>query len=201
MRLREYLNEITPSVDLYLDEVNDLIYKNCKPYLKLIGNFYPLYRGIYSLTPKYLNSGFDKKKVRKNREPQATDQKVFKMLNIWLQKNGHNRRDQSISVTSNISTASTFGDAAMVFPIGKFSYSWIKAEDLNILDIVTGWDKWKELYKTKLELSKWIFTDKKFKVPYMKRYEIWINCKEYYYVSTDNYLWNGITKKLEQRNK
>ena len=188
MRLYKYINE-KDVLDLNneIGDMNDKIQENCGPYLKLIKGKDPLARGMKTTTD---DTGV--KQVRKDRESKGMSEDIFKEFNQWLEKNGHNRKDKSISVLSNPINLGMFagsGIIAYVFPIGKFSYTWIKATDVN-MDSKTGWDENAvEMYlrndtdTTEKGFENYFFTDKGFDKAYRAEWEIWINCDYYYFVS------------------
>ena len=138
MRLQQHLHEYK---DVWfrdsVDEFNKMIQKKCKPYLKLIGSKQPLYRGLNTRVPMGQMS------TRANRESMGTPTSVFSLLNQWLQKEKHNRRDKNVMIaTSKKRWAEEFsndGLAFYVFPQGNISYTWIKAKDVNEEDANTGW--------------------------------------------------------------
>ena len=99
MKFKKYLNEVKVTADVMSDEEKikykkfvKQIQKECKYYLKLVNDKY-LYRGMTGLG----TSG--KLKTRKNRTPQGTDRQSFKLINDYLEKNGHTRRDNSVIAT------------------------------------------------------------------------------------------------------
>jgi len=154
--------------------------------------------------------GYGIKKVRKNRKPKGTPDKDFRLLNKWLDGNQHARRDKSISTTTDKLHVQLFGNNSWVFPIGKFDYSWVKSPDMNHTNKNTGyfvssWDlsdpekqatisEFLRAYysgtldvRTKqADLKHFVTTNKGFDEAYRKGYEIWIDCKEYYYVLVRN---------------
>ena len=197
MRLQQYLNENITTVE----ELNELIHKNCKYYLKLTEGKYIFKRGM--------SGGIDtfgKKKVRQNRRPLGMEDRDFYKLNIWLDKNNHVRRDKAVIATNITSTRSQFGEVYWMFPIGKFNYTWLKANDMNITDYSTGWDptaviEFFRFGEVRAELMTGNFedyftTNKNIKIAYRKEFEIWFNCKEYYYVKAKNYKWNKHTQTI-----
>jgi len=191
-RFDNYVNE---NIGHYLDDMTDdirkLIEKDCKKYLKLVKNTGPFYRAIWN---KLRYGEILKKKVRQDRQPKGTSNINFKRLNKWLEKNGHMRRDKSVSVTSSEKNASEFGIPSDFYPIGNFSYSWIKAQDLNLDDESTGWVQSNIDYffdsdsEFELEMDdedrknfpKWFTTNKGIEIAHRNKYEVWFNCKEYY---------------------
>lgn len=207
MRFNRYIiseTKLVTTEELFAD-----ISKKCKPYLSLLKNKEPLYRGLHDpsearVTDAGVGIGYGIKKVRKNRIPKGSNKTDFKLLNKWLDGNGHARRDQSISVTANKLTADFFGSNSWVFPIGKFDYSWVKSPDMNHKNEKVGyyvghfypeepsvWDFLRAYYGSgvdseteKADLAKFVTTNKGFMEAYKKGYEIWIDCKEYYYILT-----------------
>ena len=192
MRFYSYINEKQSYVDEYIETIK----KDCKPYLDLlkkerIGFFY---RGAYTSKP------FEKKDVRKNRKPQGTKKSVFVEINKLLEKNKHVRRDQSIMVTSDKNWAKGFGNMVyMVFPIGRFDYSWISLIDFNKIqseafaynfagpesmgDYLFGeFDLISDKEKKEIEdyLLGMITTNKGIKKAYVNGFEVWMNPKSYY---------------------
>ena len=194
MRFKNYINE---NIDHFLNDMpiktQELLKKNCKKYLKLMKNTGPFYRGMF----RNLKQGqIITRQVRKDRLPMGMTEKLFKRFNIWLSKNGHMRRDKSVCVISDESAAKEFGIPSYFFPIGNFSYTWIKAKDVNLDDYSTNWiqsnidyffdyDSDYELEmndEDKKAFPKYFTTNKGIEIAYKNEYEIWFNCKEYYLV-------------------
>ena len=184
MKFYNYLKEkdiLDVSYDI--SDLNDKIQQNCKQYLRLIQGKDPLFRGMD------MDDHYGKKKVRKNRMSQGMSDELFKEFNKWLEKNGHNRRDKSISVITDPEHAETFGRAYYVFPLDKMSYSFVKAMDINMDDPRTDWSP--NLLRQHLNVSEennrdlgsFFFTDKGFDKAYKNNFEIWINSDSYYYIS------------------
>ena len=161
----------------------------------------------------WTNKGKERtKEVRKNRKPRGMDKLTFKKFNTWLLKNGHNKRDESFSVGNPTKVnMSIFGPLYYVFPIGKFSYSWAETQDINKYDTRTGWgsltvdsffDPIVDDYHSELEkpFEEYFYTDTGIKKAYDNGYELWINCKKYYYFKIDPELiyWNKKNQKLER---
>lgn len=179
MRLHNY---ITESDEDALEKFNSVIQRSCKPYLKLVKGKDPLYRTMKRGSFK------GKQQVRKDRKPRGTSQALADNINKWLEKNGHNRRDQSLITTPNYNYARLLFSAPvfMVFPIGRFSYSWVPSKDWNSSDSEWSVGSFRNylLAPDMLddEYSSAIKTDKGFNDAYYNDYEIWFNCKEYYYI-------------------
>jgi hypothetical protein len=206
------LNKMT-KLQKYLiesDEINDLIKQHCQPYLKLLNGKVPLFRGIETKA----KSG--KKDVRIGRHPKGTPRSMFNSMNKWLKSNGHVPRDNAMICTSRLGSTTLFGQPKYVFPIGKFNYSWIKATDLNLDDDNTKYqviyqeaafdDRWdwdtdngrgirgKTLLNLgiltqddgKQAFNKFLYTNKGFDKAYKGGYEIWFQCKDYYFIDWRN---------------
>ena len=193
MRLQQYINESEMSIE----EINTLIHKKCKPYLKLIKGEYPLYRGMdtgYSL------KGI--KDVRTDRHSKGMSTNNFNILNSWLKKNGHAERSKSVISTSDKNFADYHGTVHYIFPMGKFKYTYIEAKDLNIDYPNTGWDVDVIGYfemGIDNEVKDYFHTDKGFKIAYKNKYEIWFESKQYIYADTF-YDWD-ISKEVLVKNE
>lgn len=195
MRLQQYINEnIEHFLNKMSSDIQKVIRKDCKKYLKLVKSTGPFFRG------SIVNFNFGeilKKNVRQDRHPQGTSDINFKRLNKWLDKNGHVRRDKAVSATSDEGNSMDFGVSYLFFPIGNFNYTWIKAFDVNLDDNSTGWvqrnidyffDYDDEYYlkmsdKDKKKFPKWFTTNKGIKTAHNNGYEIWFDCKSYYLIN------------------
>lgn len=194
MKFYNWLNEETN-----VDEINKAIQKDCQPYLRLIKQ---INNNIFTRSMEDTRANFGKKKVRKNRKPQGMKSDIFKKFNKWLQKNGHNRRDKSVSVSAE--SSELFGARQLFFPIGKFSYSWISAKDVNVSDKVTGWynvavDDYflnPELLDLDKSFAKYFHTDEGISTAYKNNFEVWFNCDAYYYVETIFHEWDTDNKQI-----
>ena len=200
MKFYKYLNEQTYIKEAI--EINDLIYSNCRPYLRLIDQ----------LDGKLIKRGLDvtesfgEKRVRKDRRPLGMSYDIFKLFNEWLEKNGHNRRDRSVSASSKVNEL--FGKEYYFFPIGDFSYSWLESKDVNMDDRRTGWyqtapdeyfqdpENFDDDYKISLDkpFADYFHTDRGISRAYDKGFEIWFNCDKYYYVDPIYYEWDNKEK-------
>lgn len=189
MRFGEYIKEAYRSMDIMTSmNASKRIHKDCKPYLKLLGKREPLRRGMNE--GSQYGSILFKKKVRKDRRARIGGANEAKFLNELLEKYGHIRRDKSV-MANNRSTA-TFGQQYYIFPIGKFNYTWVRAEDWNFSYDKTGWRKpgtgWRdseleieEDFKRQHDMDN-IVTNKGFNTAHKMEYEIWMDCKEYYFM-------------------
>jgi len=199
MRLKTHIIDEAKKVEYMLQrlkpDIQKVLKRDCKKYIQLLKqhDLRPFYRGIY----EHIEKGeMEKKNVRKDRLPMGTPEHDFKLLNKWLAKNGHVRRDKSVSVSSSLWAAEEFGNGYLFFPIGKFNYTWIKAKDLNLDDIRTGWNQANVTYffdagEYELEMSnvdrksfpKYFTTNKGIEKAWKNSYEVWFNCKSYYVIS------------------
>jgi hypothetical protein len=200
MRLKKYITEqMTPPVDV----VAKILKKDCKPYLNVLksAGIDGFYRGMgYPLDDK-----FGKKKVRTDRAAKGMGQEVAKRLNDWLYENGHVRRDKSISATRDLTHAAFFGVDCLIFPIGRFKYTWVYSADINSPDRKSGWHPeriWRALDiplsviglssvdwdlkdtddQVKNTFRAYFKTDEGIEIAWKNFYEIWFGCKDYYYV-------------------
>jgi hypothetical protein len=217
MKFKKYLleNKVTTSKSLISNEMREKILKECGPYLKLVRDSRRfIYRGLSSLLPI---PGRDIEyegiiSVRQNRKS-AMDAKTAKELNDWLEKHGHIRRDNAMIGISSYHSADFFGTPCWVFPIGNFNFTFAKTRDLNmnhnngwrentIEDYFRykksmdkhGWDSMddKEAERT-IELFENAFTtNKDFKRAANNGFEIWFDCKKYFYVKAEK----GVEEKL-----
>jgi hypothetical protein len=211
MRLKRYINEIeqiVPSVDV----VAKILLKDCKPYIRLLQSkgIDGFYRGLgYPL-----DEVFGKKKVRMDREAKGMGAEVAKRLNEWLYEYGHVRRDKAISATRDLSHAAFFGVDTMIFPIGRFKYTWVYSPDINTPDKRTGWHPeriWRALDiplsvigissvdwdlrdtddQIKNTFRAYFITDEGIEIAWKNFYEIWFGCKEYYYVKVGSQMFQS----------
>ncbi len=202
MRLQQHINEGYSVYKKSLFELNKDLKIQCRSYLKLIKGKIPLYRGM----TVHMDVGV--KDVRQHRTSLGMDQKIADKFNAWLQENGHTRRDNSVMTSSNKKQTDLFGtNIYYIFPIGKFDYTWIKSNDVNIgykdwdpifLQSLFGEDKYekwlaKQLYPGQdidKNFDNFFTTNKQFDIAYKMGYEIWMNSKQYYFVNIDDYIWD-----------
>ena len=197
MRLQHFINEygkLQKLRDLEPEPIARNISLSCKKYLKLLGNNYPLYKGLVPMSPTgTVTKLVGTKDVRKDRRPMATNYALFKFVNEWLKKKNWPTRDQSVICTSDEEWASSFDDLYYIFPINMRGYAWIKARDFNDspeAEGITDWDieDFHDLFEIGEEeavldeLRKYVFGNKGFSYAYSKGYEIWIDCDKYFYL-------------------
>lgn len=200
MRFYSYINEVSLKEDMHIDDINKMIHQDCKHYLNITQGKYIFKRGML-----YVDI-FGKKQVRQDRKPRGMKTELFEKLNKWLQKNGHIRRDKAVIAANIKNTTSMFGDVYWMFPIGKFDYTWLMAKDMNMYDDRTGWDSLsvEKFFERGFvndipgEFKDYFVTNSSLKMAWTQHYEIWFNCKEYYYFSTSMFGWNDKKKELVQ---
>jgi len=216
-RLTQYITEDKSLISLPVDEINSLIQKDCQYYLRLIKGYEPLYRGMDK------SIRFGKNNVRQGRISKGLSPKNANSLNAFLAHYGHVRRDKAVIATSDRYHAGVFGEAYMIFPIGKFNFSWVEAKDLNLPD--KGWyggyfieryfkdfqirkiKEWDISRREKIEKYEYITLSKPFKdyfttnkgflTAYTKGYEIWLDAKSYYFVRDKQFRWSHSTGLME----
>lgn len=127
----------------------------------------------------------------------------YEMINEWLVDNGHFSRIRDVLIASSRTTG-LFGDQFFVFPIKMKGFTYVKAGDFNfgsnnwyaigvsnIVDdmVDAGYDEDKIRQKLTEFLDKnfknAFVTNKNIKKAYDYGYEIWFNCREYYFIDTD----------------
>jgi len=119
-------------------------------------------------------------------------------MNNWLESAGHTRRDRSVIAIGSERIAEDFGNAYMIFPIGKFNYSWVTTEDWNDGNLSgglkRGWNIWELVDDIDVKMpfeemtekyKRHITTNKGFRKAYNMDYEIWMDCKQYYFVAAN----------------
>ena len=200
MRLKNYLIELyDPQTGEKLgsdfdESVNifaDLVRKNCGPYLKALKGKEPFIRGMRQVEKYYFpHISGGKKPTRQSREPKLFPKEAFGPLNNYLEKQGGARRDKSVIATT-ISRTLSFGPMYWIFPIGRLKYSYVTSHDFNEDSGI--WDPkravtfflgnyppaekkdYEEYFKNK------IIHNKNLEKAYEHQYEIWFECKEYYF--------------------
>lgn len=156
MRLRKYLNE---NKHYSQDAIIELLMKNCSPFLKEINltheedfiksDFTRFYRGVPGRYDNMIKLDVQKRTSR------GTYGEYFPIINKWLKSKGHVSRDFCISATSDIKWAQGFGNTlGIVFPIGNFKYTFVRAGDFNDSDNDTGWNSHALVWLLKEQLIK-----------------------------------------------
>ncbi len=191
MRLKSYMNETVLFED-HINNIKELIQKDCKSYLSVTRNGkYKFYRGMDLKHYDHRRSAGEKF-VRQDREPRGMNSNEAENLNKWLEENGHIRRDKAVFATSSIKHTKNFrnfGEPYVIYPIGNFDYTYIKHIDINDysgkfnseIEAIRNASAFLDDY----DLSGIFVTNKNIATAFNKKYEIWFNCKSYYYLRND----------------
>lgn len=100
-------------------EVIAFIKANCQPYLAENPTLKELYRGVNETDEVLI------KDVRSDRRPRNTDDKLHDIINSSMDKAGFTAlRNNSVFVTFDYGTAIEYGKLYIMFPIGKFDYTY-----------------------------------------------------------------------------
>jgi len=124
MRLLKYINEeISEETSVKMDDLVQLIKKNCKPFLSEFDIYdNPIYRGS---NRNMADNIFMKVRSRKRRKPKDTPMFLHNILDDLFNKYfGWKARSEGIFVTHNRSMANNFGWSVLFFPKGKYEYIW-----------------------------------------------------------------------------
>lgn len=166
-RLKNYIKE-----ELNWRRIAEIIKKDCKPYLKEIGNL-SLYRGMFAE-----NRPFVKKISRTDRKPKDSSLVSHKIMdNIFKKKYGWKARSEGVFVTGDRSITHAYGITYIYFPIGKYKYLWSP----NIHDLGT------EIVSDRIKLITDNYTNKNLKLAAKSNNEIIFKVKEYYVVDENYY--------------
>ena len=227
MRLKGYINEgkIQDLSNFPPEEIVKQIKTNCKKYLKLLGNKHPVYRGMNIRGDTIGSSVIGTKVVRQNRNPQGTEPKAFKFVNQWLDKKGWPRRDKSVICTSDDGYAASFNELYYIFPVdSNYGYAWVESQDFNDQHIEMYSEKriwgsdfvessvngqyygdfigYEDGEANAIEhLNKFVHGNKRFNTAYSNEYEIWFDCKQFYYLRDDIVSGNYTKKGKELKNE
>jgi len=204
MRYKHFLLEGRANLvvdDDNYDEIIRTIRKDCQYYLNNVNKKYkrhPLFRGMKS--EMIYDGELGVVSVRKDRKPRGMNKYAYVFFNQWLESLGHSRRDKSISVNINDKFAGIFGSIYVIFPIGKFDYTWAETFDINYENRI-----WKPMEIEKMmwnggagesgyfdpelteKYEKLIHTNKDITKAISRGYEIWFNCEKYYIITYDTF--------------
>ena len=123
MRLLKHLTERTMKEE-GIEDFWKWVQKKCKPFLKewmplqKTGEMFPLYRGMNE-------QDVGEKWVRQDRKPEMSGRKFhIDMDNMMKQVHGINGRTKAMFCTGDVDAVTPYGNAFMVFPVGKYKYLW-----------------------------------------------------------------------------
>jgi len=213
MRLQNYIIESEKEIRVEnISKLCNLIKKNCNQYIKLLKGKKPLFRSIH--TDAWYHAGI--KNVRKDRFSRLMGLAMLGFMDKYLKSKNLPLRKESMICTPNESHIRMFGgQRCFVFPIGKFKYAMVRSSDMNfsnsnrtwapdelssrISDYYTysGGEKTEEGREEKTDLYEYLDksidgnSQKAFNEAYKNSYEMWFDCKQYYYVHIDGN-WSGI---------
>lgn len=207
MRLLRFVNEAYKEVADNEEEIIKILRRDCKKYISLMKKPYtllPFKRGMKMDIPKSTaDFALYSKKTRKIRMPKGgMFADSYDIINEWLVDNGHFSRMRDVLIASSRTTG-LFGDQFFVFPIKMKGFTYVKAGDFNfgsnnwyaigVSNIVddmasAGYDE-DEIRQKLIEFLDENFrdafvTNKNILDAYMSGYEIWFNCREYYFIDT-----------------
>lgn len=210
MRLLKNLNEyVSVEFKTDIDKMMSLIERDCKRYLKQLKGETPLYRAAN------LSGIMGNAAVRQDRIPSGLHiygERGYDFLNNWLQKKRMARRDKSIQCTSEKSHAKLFlkgrhtKDFYYIFPADPFKWAYCNHRDFNFDPFIHDYLKFinpeerektsneairnisqKEAEKRASEYLKEFIFKKDFEGAYSMGYEMWYECKNYYYISASEF--------------
>ena len=214
MRLQKYLNEEKYWLD-DMDEVVDILKKNCKQYINDVKNHY---NGNFLLSGRKGEVFFDKRRVRKDRKPKDTPLEIHEAMDDWFKDEfGIRFRSNSFFAGFIRKIVAWYGETYMVFPIGKYlaisspniKDIYMTIEDYmgkttEVLDLKDDWnildDASKETAIDGIEhiLDKADYKD--VRKGYNEKNEVMVHCDEYYVLFYDSILReigiNNLLKKL-----
>jgi len=125
MRLQHYLTEGYKPISEY--DIDSLIQKDCKPYLRQIKDKY-LYRGMK------ISDEAIKGQPRMDRMPKDTALHMSKFIDEVCQKLfGWKPRSQGLFATGGSYQAGVYGQVYEIYPIGNFKFLWSP----NVHDLYT----------------------------------------------------------------
>lgn len=132
MRLLEFVKREAGPTEKFGDiEIIDTIKKECAPWIRATKGK-PVFRSVQKLDDDFVY----KKKVRRDRAPRAANLQATKGFDKWIKTQGGAPRLESISVSTR---KFILGQPFVVYPIGKFKYSWVRCLDWNHSSNETGW--------------------------------------------------------------
>lgn len=127
MRFHNFITETFEMSPGNWEKLKSIIDEKCQPFLKEKGSWENmLFRGVKS-PPKT----WDERVTRTDRRPRLLSTELHDFLGKLTKKMfGWNTRTEGVFTTSKLSDARAWGQASIVFPIGKFQYIWIDSTDV-----------------------------------------------------------------------
>ena len=192
MKFKQYLIESSnPSVE----EVLQMIYTDCMPFVKDVSNLYIGENLLYSG-----RKGFDsviKKSVRTDRKPKDSLPSVHKVFDeLFYKKFGLKGRSSALFCTGDYNEAAGYGNTVyIIFPIDKYKILWsyrifdmYNSPDVNSIYLQYGYSLKDNIEishsdKLKDDLMHDIistYTTKDLSRAIKSKHEIMLFCKEYY---------------------
>lgn len=183
------------------DKIINLIKSDCKPWIQEFGGIIPLYRGVISHIPF-----FSKRYVREDRKPRDSGKEVHEKWNNFFKKEfNHPFRSSAVFATTNYNIAGEFGHIFLIFPIGKYSYTFSP----YVSDLTYNFErKLKEfnhengtdfnLRTVPQDIVNDIMHDFSYEIDFglnefLKRnVEVMINCESYYALEYSNFILNRL---------
>lgn len=220
---KQYLNEESPRMGTVMS-LQDMMSGDCNYFFKQVKKSGLLVRGVNGYgkamghftigEPAYDKLGFSyfKKTVRKDRKPMDTLPMLHDAIDDWFEEEmGMKARSQTVFCygESGRKGAATYGDAAIIVPIGTFRYCWSpKISDLfdgiiskymqrgrAVQPIYIGSDGKLDREKIFKEMDTLGYTTNKLDEAVTSISEIMIECDEYYVIPYADEQQLGIIKK------
>ncbi len=206
MRLIRHLNEAS---ELEENLLLELIHKECKPWLKEIGNFNitvvknPVFRGVEQSIRLFRVL---KGTRRTDREPKLTQKEVFEIFDkAFADRFGWWVRSKGV-FTGSEHVSDTYGTSYVFFPMGKYRYVWSN-EYNKIWHNLTHPDTWemmtdtgrkKHLISQKIDAAADVkfYNNKNIKAAMRKNrsFEAIFECKQYLLMERSTYI--GISDRI-----
>lgn len=123
MKFYNYINEEDVEFDNRDKKIIEYMEK-CKPFLK---DWKKCNTDLLLMSGRKKSENYFIGTVRKNRRPKNTKKEIHDNLNkLFKEKFGVEARGNSLFCTSLYSDAGGYGDAYVIFPIGKYKIIWSK---------------------------------------------------------------------------
>jgi len=147
MKFYKYLNE-----NQSIDEFFDIFKKKCQPFIKDARR--QLNEGTYYFSGRKRYDNWFISNIRKDRNPTDTPENIHNLLDDAFQKKfGIRLRSNSIFLTFDTSTAESYGDLYVIFPVGKYEMYYNNNIDDLYMDLGFIYDNLKNEYIENNDLS------------------------------------------------